>query len=180
MGRAAVVRIAVVRIEPGPAVWHELPAALAAEIGWTIASFGHLEDMLKRVIFALDRHRLPGAIRESEYRGWLKRMDHVAADSMGTLIERLDQTLAREGLADPDLIGQLDEVKTWRNLLCHAAWQPGDEGWEPRFANTKGEVFKGTLDAADVEAIREMTLDSARRVLRILRRLDDHGNGWME
>lgn len=168
------------RIDGSPAVWHELPAALAAEIGWTIASFGHLEDMLKRAIFAMDRHRLPDAIRETDFRAWLRRMDHVAADSLGTLIERLDRTLAREGLADADLIGQLDEVKSWRNLLCHAAWEPSDSGWQPRFSNTKGEVFEGLLDAADIAAIREMTLDAARRVLRILRRLDDHGNGGLE
>lgn len=153
---------------------------MAAEIGWAVAGFGHLEDMLKRAIFALDRWRLPGAIRESEFRSWLRRMDHVAADSLGTLIERLERTLSREGCADPELIGQLDEVKSWRNLLCHASWQPQGGGWRPFFANTRGEIFDAPLDASDIRAIRDMTLDSARRVARLIEALDDGGNGWME
>ena len=167
------------RIDGAPAVWHPLPPALAAELGWTIASFGHVEDMLKRAIFAMDRRRLPSAIGESDFRAWLRRMDHVAADSLGTLIERMERTLARENIADPDLLGQLDEIKTWRNLLCHAAWQPVAGGWQPRFANTQGEIFEQTMDASDLAAIRAMTLDAARRVARFIEAIDE-SNGVME
>ena len=167
------------RIDGAPAVWHPLPPGLAAELGWTIAGFGHVEDMLKRAIFAMDRRRLPGAIAESDFRAWLRRMDHVAADSLGTLIERMERTLARDNIADPELLGQLDEIKTWRNLLCHAAWTPVADGWQPRFANTQGEIFEDTLDASDLAAIRAMTLDAARRVARFIHALDD-GNGVSE
>lgn len=170
----------MVRIDGAPSVWHELPEPLAVEIGWAVASFGHLEDMLKRAIFALDRRRLPASIHDSDFRNWLRRMDHVAADSLGTLIERLDRTLLREGRTDPELIGQLDEVKSWRNLLCHANWRPLGAAWQPVFANTRGEIFDSPLDAPDIRAIRDMSLDSARRVARIIEALDDGGNGWME
>src|SRR5690606_12856168 len=170
----------MVRIDGAPSVWHELPEPLAVEIDWAVASFGHLEDMLKRAIFALDRRRLPASIHDSDFRNWLRRMDHVAADSLGTLIERLDRTLLREGRADPELIGQLDEVKSWRNLLCHANWRPVGTAWQPVFANTRGEIFDSPLDAPDIRAIRDMSLDSARRVARIIEALDDGGNGSME
>ena len=166
------------RIGSDPAIWHLLPATLAAELGWTIAGFGHLEDMLKRAIFALDRDRLSGAIREREFREWLRRMDHVAADSLGTLIERLDRTLAREGRADPELAADLDEIKNWRNLLCHAAWREAEGGgWQPVFANTRGEIFDGTLDESDLAAIRAMTLDAAQRARRMIEALDSDDNG---
>lgn len=167
------------RIDGGPATWHPLPAALAAELGWTIAAFGHLEDMLKRAIFALDRDRLPGRIGESDFRDWLRRMDHVAADSLGTLIDRLDRTLAREGRADRDLIADLDEIKTWRNLLCHAAWRPAADGtgWQPVFASNGGELFDGVLAEPDLSAIRALTLDAASRARRIIESLGDDQNG---
>lgn len=168
------------RIDGDPSVWHVLPAALAAELGWTIASFGHLEDMLKRAIFALDRDRLSGGIRERDFRDWLRRMDHVAADSLGTLIERLGRTMTREGRPDADLLAALDEIKGWRNLLCHAAWREEGDGWQPVFANTRGEVFDGTLSAADLAAIRAMTLDASARARRLIESLDDHGNGASE
>ena len=170
----------MVRIDGDPSVWHLLPAPLAAELGWTIASFGHLEDMLKRAIFALDRDRLSGGIREREFRDWLRRMDHVAADSLGTLIERLERTLAREGRSDRELMADLDEIKTWRNLLCHAAWREAEGtagGWQPVFANTRGEVYDGVIAASDLAAIRAMTLDAAARARRLIEALDDHGNG---
>ena len=166
------------RIGGDPSTWHELPAPLAAELGLTIASFGHLEDMLKRAIFALDRDRLSGAIRPHEFREWLRRMDHVAADSLGTLIDRLDRTLWRERRGDRNLTADLEEIKAWRNLLSHAVWRPAEGGgWQPVFANTRGELYDGTLDIADLNAIRDMTLDAARRVGRIIHSLDDHGNG---
>lgn len=168
------------RIDGDPAPWHELPPPLAAQLGLTIASFGHLEDMLKRAIFALDRDRLSGAIREHDFRQWLRRMDHVAADSLGTLIDRLDRTLIREGRGDPDLSADLDEIKTWRNLLCHATWQPEATGWKPLFVNTRGEVHDRTMDESDLAAIRAMTLDAANRARRIIESLDDHGNGVAE
>ena len=166
------------RIDGDPAVWHELPAPLAAELGRTIAGFGHLEDMLKRAIFALDRDRLSGAIRERDFRDWLRRMDHVAADSLGTLIERLDRTLARENRIEPELSADLEEIKSWRNLLCHAAWRPAADGtgWQPIFANTRGEIYDGTISESDLAAIRAMTLDAANRARRIIESLDD-GNG---
>ena len=91
----------------------------------------------------------------------------------------MERTLARENIADPELMGQLDEIKDWRNLLCHAAWAPVAEGWQPRFASTQGEIFEDTLDASDLAAIRAMTLDAARRVARFIHALDD-GNGVSE
>lgn len=166
----------MVRISGDPSVWHPLSDTMAAELGWAIAGFGHLEDMLKRAIFALDRDRLSGAITEGQFRDWLRRMDHVAADSLGTLIDRLERTLDRLDLDDPDLIGQLDEIRDWRNLLCHSVWRPaGGEGWQPVFANTRGEIFVGTIAADDLAAIREMTLDAARRIARIIHRANDNG-----
>ena len=163
MGRAAVARI-----DAEPAVWHALPHGLAAELGWTIAGFGHLEDMLKRAIFAMDRRRLPGNIGDADFRAWLRRMDHVAADSLGTLIERMERTLARENIADGELMARLDEIKSWRNLLCHAAWSPVGSGWQPRYANTQGEVFEDILNGDDLATIRKVTLDAAGRVARFI------------
>ena len=113
---------------------------------------------------------------EESGRAWLRRMDHVASDSLGTLIERMERTLARENIADPELMGQLDEIKDWRNLLCHATWQPEATGWKPLFVNTRGEVHDRTMDESDLAAIRAMTLDAARRAGRLIEGLDE-GSG---
>lgn len=162
------------RLNGAPAAWHELPADLAAGLGLAIAGFGHLEDMLKRTLFALARDRLAGELRDHDFRQFLARMEDVAADSLGTLIERLARALDRADREDRDLIEALDEVRNWRNLLCHAAWQPAPGGgWQPIFANTRGEVFEGRIDGLDLRAIRELTLDCARRAERIILAVDD-------
>lgn len=157
------------RLTGAPAVWHPLPDDLAAELGRTIASFGHLEDMLKRAIFALERDRLSGEIREPEFHAWLRRMQVVAVDSLGNLIERLDTALRRANRAETALIEQLHGIKDWRNILCHAAWQPAEGGgWAPVFANTRGEAFEGTMEPAQLRAVCEQSLDTARRVARLI------------
>ena len=75
-----------------------------------------------------------------------------------------------------DLIAQMEEIKDWRNLLCHAVWRPAAGGWQPVFANTRGELYEGTIDTADLAAIRAMTLDAARRAGRLIEGLDE-GSG---
>lgn len=161
------------RINGDPSVWHALPAPLAAELGLAVAGFGHLEDMLKRAIFAMERDRLSGAITEGQFRDWQRRMDHVAADSLGTLIDRLERVSQRLDLEDRPLIEQLRETRDWRNLLCHAVWQPSGDGWQPLFANNRGDRFIGTISAEDLAAIRAMTLDGARRAGRLIRQVTD-------
>ncbi|MBV0893178.1 hypothetical protein KTN05_15290 [Paracoccus sp. Z118] len=157
------------RLTGSPAVWHPLPDDLAAELGRTIASFGHLEDMLKRAIFALERDRLSGEILEPEFRAWLRRMRDVAVDSLGNLIERFDTALRRANRAEAALIAQLNSVKDWRNILCHAAWQPAPAGgWAPVFASTRGQAFEGTIDPAQLRTICELSLDAALRVARLI------------
>lgn len=148
---------------------------MAAELGLAVASFGHLEHMLKHAIFALERDRLAGAITAKEFESWLARMDAVAADSLGTLIERLDSDLRRMGLDDPELLTTLAEIRAWRNLLCHAVWQPVPTGWQPLFSDTRGDVFKDTVDVDALVAIRETTLHAARRIGRMIEAV--HGNG---
>ena len=102
------------------------------------------------------------------YQGWQSQ------PSGRTVQDRLERALIRAEHADPGLIAQLNEVKIWRNLLCHAAWQPTAEYlWQPLFVNTGGEIFDSTLTVEDLRAIRAMTLDSARRSARIIHHIEE-------
>ena len=163
MGRQAVARLTA-----APSAWQPLPDAMAAALGRTIAAFGHLEDMLKRAVFALERDGLPGEITERDFAAWLRRMEHVETDSLGNLIERLDQTLRRANHMDAALDAELGEIKTWRNVLCHAAWHPTPAGWVPAFSGSRGEVVDSALSAADLTALCDRTLAAAQRVGRVI------------
>ncbi|ATQ57185.1 hypothetical protein [Paracoccus yeei] len=157
----------------GPEAHHTLPRDFAAALGQCVASFGWLEEVLKRTIYALDRARLADDLRPAEMQNWVERMGQLADDSMGTLIEQLDAAMRRHpGLRDRDQITEaLGRAKLQRNLLCHASWRPtGDAGrWHPAFVGGRGEVQDAPLSLAELASIQAATLDLGGRVLAIMR-----------
>ncbi|WP_142662288.1 hypothetical protein [Paracoccus laeviglucosivorans] len=161
------------RIGPPPETHYDLPTDFAAMLGQCVASFGWLEEILKRAIFALDRARLADDLTPQELQVWLLRMGTIADDSMGTLIERLDSSIRRHpGLGDRDAItDQLHMVKRHRNHLCHASWRPtaDKELWHPAFVNTRGEPFDHALSIGDLQAILRETVEIGQRVIGVMR-----------
>ncbi|WP_347266776.1 hypothetical protein [Paracoccus sp. (in: a-proteobacteria)] len=156
-----------------PETYYMLPAEFAQALGQAVASFGWLEEIIKRTIYALDRARLAEDLTHEELQTWLTHMENIADDSMGTLIEQLDAAMRRHpGLRERNRItDRLNEIKQQRNLLCHASWRPTEEKgrWHPAFVNTRGEVFDHSFAVEDLEAAREATIEIGRRVLRVMR-----------
>ncbi|RDW12528.1 hypothetical protein [Paracoccus thiocyanatus] len=161
------------RIGAPPETHYTLPADFAAALGHCVASFGWLEEIIKRTIYALDRARLADDLSEAELQIWLTRMGAIADDSMGTLIDQLDAAMRRyPGLRDRNKItDRLGEIRLERNLLCHASWRPAEDRarWHPAFVNTRGEVQRQPLGIDDLERIRESTVEIGTRVLRVMR-----------
>ncbi|MDT1061119.1 hypothetical protein RM190_04555 [Paracoccus sp. CPCC 101403] len=161
------------RIGAPPETHYTLPADFAATLGHCVATFGWLEEIIKRTIYALDKARLADDLTERELHAWLSRMSSLADDSMGTLIEQLDAAMRRHpGLPDRDRLTQhLNEIKRQRNLLCHASWRPTDDParWHPAFVNMKGEIFDHALTVAELEAIGRTTVEIGNRVLGVMR-----------
>ncbi|QFQ88160.1 hypothetical protein F8A10_11610 [Paracoccus kondratievae] len=161
------------RIGAPPETHYTLPSDFSAALGQCVASFGWLEEIIKRTIYALDRARLADDLTEEELQTWLSRMSNLADDSMGTLIEQLDAAMRRHpGLRDRNRItDHLGEIRLHRNLLCHASWRPTEERgrWHPAFVNTKGDVQRDPLSVDDLNRIRENTVEIGARVLRVMR-----------
>ena len=159
-----------------------LPGDFAQALGQTIASFGWLEEIIKRTIYALDRARLADDLTHDELQTSLTHMGNIADDSMGTLIEQLDAAMRRHpGLHErTPITDRLAEIKQQRNLLCHASWRPTAEKgrWHPAFVNTGGKVFDRSFTAEELESIRQATVDIGTRVLRVMRATGTHGK-WV-
>ena len=151
---------------------------MAAAIGHAVAAFGFLEEALKRAIFSLTRQDLGAEVSEEALQRWLRRMEEIADDTLGTLIDsfaaamKQAQIEGRQGLA-----GDLRVIRLNRNLLCHASWRPGRKPghWHPTFINTKGERYPDEMDPAAVHAIHAATLKAARQVVSIMRGTGIHG-----
>ena len=145
---------------------------MAAAIGHAVSGFGFLEEALKRAIFSLTRKELGEDAGGKAWQGWLRRMEDIADDTLGTLIDSFVAAMRDAGITDhPGLSRDLGAIRLNRNLLCHASWRPGTRPghWHPTFINTRGERYPQEMDTAAVLAIHADTLRAAREVLSVMR-----------
>lgn len=158
---------------------------MAQAIGHAVSAFGFLEEALKRAIFSLTRQRLGEDVSEKAMQKWLRRMEDIADDSLGTLIDSFIAALRQAGIDERHVLSDaLTKIRIQRNLLCHASWRPGEQPgyWHPTFINTRGESYPDDMNPADVMAVHAATLGTARRVVSIMRATGIEGEwvGWDE
>ena len=105
-----------------PAFWLEL--------GKTVAAFGNLENELTSACYALPAPPADfGDLQPDQIEAhlkWYAKVEGYRADAMFTLLKRFDELLRKDGRVPhtvrTDLRRRLDELRTWRNALCHGAW----------------------------------------------------------
>lgn len=145
---------------------------MSSALGHAVSGFGFLEEALKRAIFSLTRQGLGEKATDRALQNWLKRMEDIADDTLGTLIDSFGAAMRQAEIKDhKTLTTTLSKLRLDRNLLCHASWRPGKQPgtWHPTFINTKGERFPDDMHPNDVHAIHTETLAAARRVISIMR-----------
>lgn len=145
---------------------------MAAAIGHAVGSFGFLEESLKRAIYSLTLKELGDNASESTLQAWIQRMENLADDSMGTLIDAFAVAMRNANAPGRKvLVADLRDIRKMRNLICHASWRPGPSPglWQPTFINTKGDPRPGPMTAAEVNRLHDTTLEAARRCLAIMR-----------
>ena len=105
-----------------PAFWEEL--------GKTVAAFGYLEDTLGQTCYTLagtpERETMARDEGIEAFSKWFEELDASLTDGMHTLTRKLDEILEEDRriphAVRTDLVKQLDELRPWRNALCHGAW----------------------------------------------------------
>jgi len=114
------------------------PAVFWQELGKTVASFGFLEHILASTCHALlaTGERAVAHLKADDHeamRQWAKRLAHSRTDSLRPLTLELARVLDESGRVPravrEDLVARLDELRPWRNALCHGAWlSVGEDG----------------------------------------------------
>ena len=175
----------------GRTQWAELPdffpthlqdAKFWEELGRVVATFGFLEEILGRAIFAHTATR-PYAEEEVDaaYREWLPKLERALYDPLGKLINEYAKAVREHPdvpIQDHDLDDLIDKLRIAsknRNMLCHASWGPPDDSGAsiPFYVNRKMEIFDKPID---VDFLRQTREDAAELTCIIVNTVT--ATGW--
>ncbi len=155
------------------------PAAFWQELGKTVAAFGYLEHILASTCYALlgTGERAIALLEENDHEAlseWYKRLLRSQTDSLYRLTCELDRVLTEGGLIPravcEDLVARLDELRPWRNALCHGAWLSVDEDGSARLEHVfRHEGLPAGFEHRNVDVkrlsdIRARTVDVTIRI----------------
>ena len=148
-------------------------------LGRTVATFGHLEEVLGKAIFALtatvrwDETEIEGAFER-----WLPTLERALIDPLGGLIKIL-----REGLSQPPRshvrqsrrpARRTSPWSAMRNVLCHGSWRKPDARGRslPLFVNRKEEVFNAPID---IEFLRQTQRAGVELICHVINSITSMG-----
>jgi hypothetical protein len=130
-------------------------------LGRVVGTFGFLEEVLGKAIFALSGTR-PYEEDEikSAYEKWLPKLERSLYDQLGGLIDSFGIAVREHPKATinnlDELLMDLKEAAIMRNVLCHGSWGlPDDSGASlPLFVNRKMEIFDTKVDCAFLNQVQ--------------------------
>lgn len=143
---------------------HKHSAEFWEALGRAVATFGLLEWVLGRAIFALTATRkIPADQFEVEYEKWLPTLEKALTDSLGGLIREYERAVRANDEANipDDLLEHLREAATLRNVICHGTWQsPDDKGRSvPLYMDKKLNCFATPIDIAYLAQLRQAVVE---------------------
>ncbi|MHB1187664.1 hypothetical protein [Thiobacillus sp.] len=131
-------------------------------LGRTVATFGLLEDVLCKAIFAFTATR-PYSDTEinDAYEQWLPKLQRALFDQLGRLIDTYEKAVLEHPDATvsnlAELLDDMRAASKIRNVLCHGSWRRPDQNGAsvPFFVNRQNERFVTPIDKAWLEQTRQ-------------------------
>lgn len=131
-------------------------------LGRTIATFGFLEEVLGKAIFAYTATRqYPENELQAAYEAWIPRLELALKASGSNLVEMYGKEVRNhpENTTE-DIAGLVEAVKRAleiRNVLCHGSWRSPDENGAsvPHYVNNRDEIFTTKIDVTYLSQVRE-------------------------
>lgn len=143
------------------------------KLGRAIATFGFLEEVLGKAIFAFTattRHNENEI--DAAFKRWLPTLENALIDPLGNLIDAYGKAVRNNSAATietlDDLLDDLRNASAIRNVLCHGSWRsrPDDRGRSvPFFVNREKMVFDTPIDIAFLEQTRQGVAELACAVV---------------
>ena len=130
--RALIRRILPIDRKILPSGWplHSGNPAFWEELGRTVATFGYLEHALAMACYELsvtpESARRAAAAGDEEFQKWYAKLQRSWTDSLhaltNTFLDVLKKNDALPHHVVQDLIDRLEDLRHWRNAVCHGAW----------------------------------------------------------
>jgi hypothetical protein len=153
-----------------PTHMHE--ASFWEHLGRAVGTFGFLEEVLGRAIFALTAAReYPATEVEAAYADWLPQLERALYDTLSGLIDVYANAASKHQSFNTtnvsELIDGLRRAAVWRNVLRHGSWRvPGEDGKSlPLFMNSQKELFDTPVDVAMLKQIQTHVAELACEVM---------------
>jgi hypothetical protein len=160
MDDAAQQKPFVVDIESLPPLFptHLHDAIFWEALGRTIATFGFLEEVLGKAIFAFTATKLYSeSAVPAAFEKWLPTLERALIDPLAGLIDAYGKAVRSNPEATitnlDDLLNELRKASVIRNVLCHGSWRPPDASGKslPLFVNRQKEVWDTSIDILYLE-----------------------------
>lgn len=156
-----------------PAFWEAL--------GRAVGTYGFLEEVLGKAIFALSGTRLYATEEEARdaFEKWQPKLERALHDTLGGLITSFEAEVNAQRASDWDhveqLIASLRQASTTRNVICHGSWDsPDDQGASrPFFVRRDMMEFLSRVTIADLHQIQRSVAEVAMGVVNVVTR-----RGW--
>jgi len=141
-------------------------------LGRAVATFGFLEDVLSKAIFAFTATRhYEEAELEAAYKAWLPKLERALTDPLGNLIDAYGKAVREHGGANVEnfdiLLEDLRRASSIRNVICHGSWGLPDRhgATVPSFVNRQKEAFDTPVDKAFLDQLQRGTTRLACAVI---------------
>ena len=142
------------------------------QLGRTVATFGFLEEVLGKAIFAYTGTRIYGADEiEDALKAWGPKLERALKDTLKPLADSYGEAVKENKNAKveniDELIRLIKDAANVRDILCHASWRPPDaEGKSlPFFVNRRNEEVETKMDIQYLRQIQGHAADLAYIVI---------------
>ena len=149
---------------------HELPGPFWEELGRTVGSFGFLEEVLGKAIFAFTATKNYSEDEiEDAYKAWLRELESALSDPLCRLAKSYGTAVKgfKDSTSIDELVQAIKDAAKLRNILCHASWRvPDQEGKSlPFFVSLKKQVCETKFDIASLRRIHDHVRELACDVI---------------
>lgn len=135
-----------------------------SSLGKAVATFGFLEQVLLKAIFALTGTRsYSEELLVAEYSKWQKKLEKALSDQLGGLIKTFEQAVREHPDCIVDgfdcLVDDLQKASRIRNVICHGSWDAPDESGAslPFFVNRQMDKFETRIDCSFLDKVQLST-----------------------